>query len=778
MKIFSLTLFRLKCDRSTPCQNCTKRGDPSACSYTTPVSRRKTGSRSQASGRPGDMQNRIDKLEGFVLSLMSSGNDPLSSTTTNQAVSVSRSSNSLTPITPQSSEDTPREASVESETDRVAKSFGVLHVNNNQAAYIGDSHWATILNEISEVKTYFREHQKQYEEALNTVEASRKEAGIQSTGPAFLLVGRNPPDFRELINRLPRKSEVDQLVHRYFQDANPGLRILHLPTWRTQYEQFWQNPGGSDASFLGQLYAICGLAMQSYSKNQDEPSEYQGRSQDLSMMYRGLTQQCLQLVNYSKIEQTTIETMILHVHAEHQKTGEADIGLWVLSRMIISLAMRTGIHRDGKNYSGITPFQCEIRRRLWTFLRTLDIHLSFTVGLPSMIRDSDTDTELPSNLNDADFDQDTAVMPPARSKNELTEVSYLIAKAHLASCLSRINATIVGTGTISYDEIIRLNDEVRDTYNGTFPALQVRTLEDFRTASDDTFSMRMNLSILYNKILCVLHRKYLTLSRQNTRFNPSRQACIDASLSLLRSQQIIEEAHQPDGQIHQSKWKLTASKVPSLMLHDFILAGTLISLDLLASVQAQAAGRSSGDIEIWGMERTEEQSQAIQGAKVIWESLKGQYVEAYKAHSICSVVQRKIQHCISQNDGTKIAQETTQDKALATNGNVDMDNSISAKQSERSAAFSLGTLSNGLPDGNWKTDNESPLRNENVSPPLGGNGQVINSNQFQASAMSNCFLDPSAPLNNNSFPLFSAIGGEIPANMDWVSLCLRLTICY
>lgn len=706
------------------------------------------------------MQNRIDKLEGLVLSLIGSGNDSLSSATTNRAVSVSRGSNSYTPITPQGSDDTLREGSVESETDGIAKSFGVLHVNNNQSLYVGDSHWATILQEISEVKTYFKEHQKQYEEALNTVEASRRDAGIQAVGPAFLLVGRTPPDFKELVNRLPRRPEVDQLVHRYFGDFNPTLRILHLPTWRKQYDKYWQNPGGSHASFLGQLYAICGLAMQSYFKNHDEPYEYQGRSHDLSMMYRGLTQQCLQLVDYTKIEQTTIETMILHVHAEYQKTGEADIGLWVLSRMVISLAMRTGIHRDGKNFPGITPFQCEIRRRLWTFLRTLETHLSFAVGLPSMIREYDTDTELPSNLKDDDFEEATAPMPTSRSRNEFTDVSYFIARAELTYCLSRISATVTSTGVISYEEIVRLNDETRDTYNGTFPVLQVRSPEDLQNGSNNTFIMRMNLSILYNKAICVLHRKYLSLSRQNTRFSPSRQACIDASLALLRNQQIIDREHRSSGRLHQIQSRMTSSTAVSLMRHDFILAGILIALDLLASVQAEVAGRSSGDIEIWGTERKEEQLQAIEGAKAIWKTLRSQYVEAYKAYSICGVMLQKIQHYLSQIKAKQTAQGTTQDGDLSTQRTPAERNPMSMEKSEQSAALSLGMLSNRASKGNWKT---------------GGLPTFESNSQSQTGTTPGYFVE-SSTIDGNIFPVFGRMGGELPASMDWVCLYPKSSI--
>ena len=143
-----MNLRRLRCNRSSPCENCIKRGDTSSCSYAAPGSRRKTNSKSAPSGTPDDMQNRIDRLEGLVLSLMT-GNDSMGSASANRTMSISGSTPSQDFTPPQGSEEHFREDdSVESETDKIAKSFGVLHVHNSKAMYISDSHWASVLTEV------------------------------------------------------------------------------------------------------------------------------------------------------------------------------------------------------------------------------------------------------------------------------------------------------------------------------------------------------------------------------------------------------------------------------------------------------------------------------------------------------------------------------------------------------------------------------------------------------------------------------------------------------
>ena len=69
--------------------------------------------------------------------------------------------------------------------------------------------------------------------------------------------------------------------------------------------------------------------MQSYHKNQDEPYEYRGRTLSLASNYRALTQQCLLLADFTKPEHAMLETLILHLHGEYCKAGEADVGIWV-----------------------------------------------------------------------------------------------------------------------------------------------------------------------------------------------------------------------------------------------------------------------------------------------------------------------------------------------------------------------------------------------------------------------------------------------------------------
>ena len=91
------------------------------------------------------MQNRIDRLEGLVLSLMTNGAESAGPSAANRALSQSASSDSPDFLSHQSSRGDDDEMS---ETEEMAKSLGVLKVMDNKSFYIGDTHWAAILNDV------------------------------------------------------------------------------------------------------------------------------------------------------------------------------------------------------------------------------------------------------------------------------------------------------------------------------------------------------------------------------------------------------------------------------------------------------------------------------------------------------------------------------------------------------------------------------------------------------------------------------------------------------
>lgn len=97
------------------------------------------------------MQNRIDRLESLVLSLMTNGPQSAGPSAAAAAIAGSISSGSNDNAFPASAQESiPEEDGEESEVEQVAKSIGVMKVDNSgKSMFASEAHWYAILGEVS-----------------------------------------------------------------------------------------------------------------------------------------------------------------------------------------------------------------------------------------------------------------------------------------------------------------------------------------------------------------------------------------------------------------------------------------------------------------------------------------------------------------------------------------------------------------------------------------------------------------------------------------------------
>ncbi|KAF8853474.1 hypothetical protein BDZ45DRAFT_76279 [Acephala macrosclerotiorum] len=758
---------KLKCNRSHPCENCIRRGDASSCSYAAPGTRKKN--QSQGATSPDDMQNRIDRLEGLVLSLMTNGAQSAGPAAAAAAISRSQSDSTGSASFPleQDRDDDDmikeEEEGEDSEVDGVTNSLGVLKVDadKGKSLYFGDSHWHLVLADIAEVKNYFSSHKKELEKNYEKIKQAKPSTARD--GPAFLFSAHTPVTDIELRAELPSKSAVDKLVTRYFNSYDPAVHILHSPTFHKQLQLHWQDPSKSSIVWLGLLYSILCLAMQSYHKIGDEPLEWKGRTLDIASEYRLRTVQCLVNSDYTKSDIYTIETMLLYVHSEYNSRWDAEVGIWVIVGMIVRLSMRMGYHRDPSKFPGVTPYHAEMRRRIWAFIRQMDTMFSFQLALPSMIRTTDCDTALPRNIFEDEFGPDSKILPPARPLTEPTPVSYMITKAQIAfefgEILEELNA--VSGKAVSYDDVLKRDNRLRDLKMNMAPHLRLRPIEECTHDPATLLMQRFNIDIFWQKTMVVLHRKYIARARQNPRYAHSRRASVDASMEILRHQAQLHRESQPGGRMRTMKWFIS-----SLTKHDFLLAAMIVCLDLHYDSVTEALPErpANHDPYFWTPAQKKDMLDALENSQAIWKGSSDSSMEAFKASGILQVILDKLKcsRQAQQQDGPTTAEVFAQ---------FDDEN----LRPEHSAAMTLGMLSGGL------TPNSAAMFNAMAQSP-GGTRYNMDLNMSDPSSNGtsmtpNYTMDQSNPFGNlnsvaSPFSVFGNAGSgqgmmDVPANLDW-----------
>ena len=536
-----------------------------------------------------------------------------------------------------------------------------------------------------------------------------------------------------------------------------------------QYDKHWVNPKETPLTWLGLAYSMMTLALQSHQQLHEEPPELKGKTRELAVQYRHLTAQCLILEDYTYPSSHTLETIILHLQAESSRSRDCESSIIIIVGILVRLAIRMGYHRDSKPYPNITPFQGEMRRRVWAYVRAADILFSYQAGHPSIVRPCNTNTELPSNLYDDELDEDMKEVSPSRPVSETTPISFMIARGHLINSIGRIDEHSLSLKMASYDEVMKLDENLREAHAAMPLYFQARMSQESLSDPPQLCLQRIILDLLYLKGDCILHRKFLGRARDNPRCNYSRQTCIDASLKIVQHQVTLHLESQPGKKFSRICWYNS-----SLNGNDFLIAAMIICLDLYNTVEAERRGKAStDDLYAWSLERRASMFAALENAVAIWASLRDVSIEAWKAHTAISVMLCKIK-----------AYDTQQQRQVQQPSGDEVDDMVP----EKSAAMTLEMLSSGGMANNYTSNNaynfrpDQAMKDEStvISSYLGEQNaqQQLQSDALSQTVRAQCqFMEQQAvhpQLQTLPLPGFGMNGIEtgLGSEFDWVSCCL------
>jgi Fungal Zn(2)-Cys(6) binuclear cluster domain len=131
---------KLKCDRSTPCNQCVKRSREPECIYLPPPPKKSRGIK--------NTKDRIAHLEGLVLQLINqNSSDPGNESQSSITPSSQPPQDDSSPSTSDSSltvRDSP--ASPSSNDAEGASAFGQMRISHGTSSYVGAAHWEAILS--------------------------------------------------------------------------------------------------------------------------------------------------------------------------------------------------------------------------------------------------------------------------------------------------------------------------------------------------------------------------------------------------------------------------------------------------------------------------------------------------------------------------------------------------------------------------------------------------------------------------------------------------------
>ncbi|KAI0385531.1 hypothetical protein F5Y04DRAFT_246043 [Hypomontagnella monticulosa] len=543
---------KVKCDRQQPCRTCSLRGLAMSCTYPP-----------DATSRPSDrdphstVQNRIRELENLVHVLMQRApKNSLNGTSTTHVDQASADSSAVSAL----------EASSDAAATGESTDCGTLTDTPAGVSYVDGIHWTALLDSISELKDYFQDN---LESSLHYPIPPQV---VPDYGPSpQLLYGRFAQATKgEILSTIPTRAVADRTISKFFNQVDLAPALLHSGQFIRQYEKFWEDPASTPIIWVGMFFAILGLSnLITLQHGGHDPT---APPQDLEIavlvrLYREKVVQCLTLGKFTRGGPHVLQTFILYIAIEHLIHEDAEFGTHLLLGMMLNIAMRMGYHRDPKYFPVISAFDGEMRRRTWSAIYQANLIFASQMGLPSMLKDYQSDTEEPRNFLDSDFDENTTELPPSRPHTELTPVLYVIVRSRVAHLWEHVRDVATDTRFHKYEEILAVDQKIRTEKRSIPEALIMKPIEKSIADAPQLIMQRIWLDICFLRLQVVLHKKYFMAPARHKRYTYSRTVCLKTAMKIIEYQHMVYELVTPDGILYEARWKLS-----SVMNNEFLLA--------------------------------------------------------------------------------------------------------------------------------------------------------------------------------------------------------------
>ncbi|KAI1750150.1 fungal-specific transcription factor domain-containing protein [Xylaria castorea] len=267
----------------------------------------------------------------------------------------------------------------------------------------------------------------------------------KATSPIPVFVDSVTPIQKRMADVLPSKAVCDHLVQFYMSGSETLYRVLHIPTFTSEYNQYWDgNP--QHEYFLPQLLSVLCIGYRFLGAGKGQfPSDRDGIHVPTACALVRAWLASLrgkQLVEFSSLQTEVLALMARRVFTSQNHETWQHLGL------LVRMAMTMGLHRDPSEFSHeILPFWAEQRRKLWATILELDIHMSIQCNLPSCIREGDFTCGPPSNLNDDELYPNMIELPPSKpidvdtdSRIQVFASNTLITRFKVVDLINRIDA--------------------------------------------------------------------------------------------------------------------------------------------------------------------------------------------------------------------------------------------------------------------------------------------------------------------------------------------------
>jgi hypothetical protein len=239
----------------------------------------------------------------------------------------------------------------------------------------------------------------------------------------------------------PPTQQIPVYWQIFKENVDPVLRILHRPTTEKLVIEATRNLDHLTKTTESTMFAIYYAVVTALDPG--DCVAILGFDKEAGLKkYRFAFEQSLARANFLSTQETEL-LLSTALFLTCARRSDDTRYVWTMAGLLIRLATALGIHRDGSHF-GLSPYDTEMRRRLWWQICNLDVRTSEDHGINPSTVESTFDTKFPSNINDEDIDPSTTEMP--KEHEGWTELTFDLIRYSVVTTVRRLSYAPAGPG--------------------------------------------------------------------------------------------------------------------------------------------------------------------------------------------------------------------------------------------------------------------------------------------------------------------------------------------
>ncbi|KAM0350615.1 hypothetical protein ACHAPU_003101 [Fusarium lateritium] len=381
---------KIKCNRVFPCTNCTKANVMCVPSTPAPTRKRRT---------PNVLlQERIKKVEALLEQYTSQDSPKQPFDTPGLAQDMSEVSARSSP-------------GYSAYTNQGLSGPGKLVAQNGAYKFHDSYIWGTIHDNLVEMR-HILDQETSDDEVCKSCDSPVPHEDVD------LLLSKTSA--LNLADDVPLPFQILRLWQVFLERVNPVTKMIHTPTTEQLIISAMTNHSDVSNKSRALLFAIYLASVISLSDEEAMTTLNLRKDEAIQRFTKGL-KTALSKVNFLRnYDMIVLQALVLYLISLRGRSNHDAV--WVLSGVVIRIANKMGVHRDGDTLD-LTPFETEIRRRVWWQIIVLDSMYAATSGMRPTFLPTGSNTRMPHNVNDTDFSAESTVIKP---KDGPTEMAFVL----------------------------------------------------------------------------------------------------------------------------------------------------------------------------------------------------------------------------------------------------------------------------------------------------------------------------------------------------------------